>query len=340
MSGDIDLDQHPSAADRRLSESVPVIDIAGLLNAQALDAGTVAEIAQACARWGFFQVTGHRVDAALVAAVRDQARLFFARPAAEKEAILRTRDNPWGYYNNELTKNQRDKKEVFDYTVSGLDPVYAAANRWPAFDPAFRRVMEDYRDACTGLALRLLEAMSVGLGVEATHLNAHFDPQHSGFVRLNYYPVKDPLQGRDDVRHLDVADLGVHHHTDAGALTVLLQDEVGGLQVFNGGYWHDVEPVADAFVINTGDMLQVWSNDRYRAAIHRVQAMESRDRYSVPFFYNPNAGTRVTPLRALVNASAPARYREIDWSEFRLRRTDGDYADYGPEVQISQYRLQ
>ena len=336
---DIDLDQHPSAADRRLSETVPVIDISGLTDAQRSHK-PVAAIAEACARWGFFQVTGHGVDAVLVAAVREQARAFFALPAAEKEAILRTRDNPWGYYNNELTKNQRDKKEVFDYTIAGTDPVYGAENRWPEIDPGFRRVMEDYRDACTGLALRLLEAMCIGLGVDARYLNDYFDPHHSGFIRLNYYPVNDPLQGRDDVGHLEIADLGVHHHTDAGALTVLLQDDVGGLQVFNDGYWHDVEPVADAFVINTGDMMQVWSNDRYRAAIHRVQAMESTDRYSVPFFYNPNAGTRVSPLHSVVSATEPARYRDIDWSDFRSQRTDGDYADYGPEVQISQYRIQ
>ena len=341
MSAETDLDKKPLAVDARLSETVPVIDIAELVE-RPLSAGArpVADIAAACASWGFFQVVGHGISPDLTAAVRGNAQAFFALPAAEKEVILRSRDNPWGYYNNELTKNQRDKKEVFDFTTPGSDPVYGAENRWPAFDACFRTVMEDYRDACTQLALRLLEAMSAGLGVDAAHLNEHFDPDHSGFVRLNHYPVKDPLEGRDDFSYLDVANLGVHHHTDAGALTVLLQDDVGGLQVFNGGYWHDVVPIPHAFVINTGDMMQVWSNDRYRAAIHRVQAMHARDRYSVPFFYNPNAGARVSPLPSVVSEAEPARYRSIDWTEFRARRTDGDYADYGPEVQISQYRIQ
>ncbi len=340
MSGETDLDRRPSAADTRVSESVPVIDI-GDLTGGAGESGerAIDEIAAACREWGFFQVVNHGVPAALIDDVWAQTRRFFALPLADKEAILRTRENPWGYYNNELTKNQRDKKEVFDYTSAGIDPIYRSENRWPDFDPRFRQFLEAYRDACSALSLTLLAAMVRGLGVPADSLKRHFDPAHTGFVRLNYYPVKDPMRGRRDVAHLDVADLGVHHHTDAGALTVLLQDDVGGLQVFKDDCWHDVAPREGAFVINTGDMMQVWSNDTYRAAIHRVLAMDSTDRYSIPFFFNPGAGTVIEPLPSLVGRATPARYRRINWSEFRSRRTDGDYADYGSEVQISHYRI-
>ena len=135
------------------------------------------------------------------------------------------------------------------------------------------------------------------------------------------------------------ADLGIHHHTDAGALTVLLQDEVGGLQVHRNDRWHDIPPVEGALVINTGDMMQVWSNDTYRAPAHRVLAMKNSDRYSIPFFFNPAANARVKPLPTVVSESRPEAYRPIEWAQFRGRRTDGDYADYGTEVQISQYRL-
>ena len=227
---------------------------------------------------------------------------------------------------------------MFDYTIDGIDPVYRAQNRWPADDADLRDKLERYRDACEQLALRLLGAVAVELGGSAASLTRHFLPRHTGFVRLNHYPVDDPLRDRADVPHLEVADLGVHHHTDAGALTVLLQDEIGGLQVFKEGHWHAVAPCSGALVINTGDMLQVWSNDRYRAAIHRVLAMEQKDRYSVPFFFNPRADTVVEPL-ASATAGTTARYRPVDWSEFRSLRTDGDYADYGTEVQISQYRF-
>jgi isopenicillin N synthase-like dioxygenase len=169
-------------------------------------------------------------------------------------------------------------------------------------------------------------------------MHADFAGNHTGFIRLNYYPVRDPLAG-SPVAHQEEADLGVHHHTDAGALTVLLQDTVGGLQVFRDGFWHDIPPVEGAFVVNTGDMMQVWSNDIYQAAIHRVLAMESHDRYSIPFFFNPAATSTVRPLPSVVSKHHAARYRSINWSDFRSKRTDGDYADYGPEVQISQYRI-
>jgi isopenicillin N synthase-like dioxygenase len=86
-------------------------------------------------------------------------------------------------------------------------------------------------------------------------------------------------------------------------------------------------------------MMQVWSNDTYQAPPHRVLAMEICDRYSIPFFFNPAAQARVSPLPTVVSESRPGAYRTIDWAEFRGKRTDGDYADYGTEVQISQYRL-
>ena len=331
MHGQIDLDKKPAATDDRVARSVPVID---------LESGSAVEqIAMACRDWGFFQVTNHSISDALVEATWQQTRAFFALPVADKERIIRTRENPWGYYNNELTKNQRDKKEVFDYTSAGRDPVYDAENRWPDFDDGFRRVLEDYRDACVVLSLRILRMMAKGLGLDPGFFNPLFEPEHTGFVRLNYYPVADPMAHRSDIDHLAVADMGVHHHSDAGALTVLLQDDVGGLQVFNNDHWYDVPPVQGAFVINTGDMMQVWSNDYYQAAIHRVLAMQHRDRYSIPFFYNPRADTSIEPLPSVVSAGRPARYRSIDWSDFRSKRTDGDYADYGAEVQISQYRL-
>jgi isopenicillin N synthase-like dioxygenase len=108
------------------------------------------------------------------------------------------------------------------------------------------------------------------------------------------------------------------------------------LQVFKDGSWYDVEPIAGAFVVNIGDMVQVWSNDKYRAALHRVQAMSSIDRYSFPFFYNSAYGAVVEPLEC---AKTPILYQGINWGEFRRKRADGDYANVGKEVQISDYRV-
>ena len=335
-----DLDRCPVADSRDFTDSVPVIDIAGIMQNASGEAAqqAVNEIAKACRDWGFFQVINHRVSEELIDTVWQQTRAFFTGPAATKKAILRTRDNPWGYYNNELTKNQRDKKEVFDFTTDGTDPIYSAENRWPDIGAEFRDSMRAYLDCCTRLSLTLLEAFCMGLDLSADFLHEDFAANHTGFIRLNYFPVDDPLEASGGQK-LPVADMGIHHHTDAGALTVLLQDDAGGLQVFRDGYWHDILPVPGAFVINTGDMMQVWSNDFYYAAIHRVRAMDSRDRYSIPFFFNPAAATEVSPLPGVVSEERPARYRSISWSEYRGKRTDGDYADYGTEVQIAQFRI-
>jgi isopenicillin N synthase-like dioxygenase len=331
-----DLDTHPIAETAEIGSSVPVIDLGGLRSGHP--APVVDEIAGACREWGFFQVVNHGISRDLVTDVWRDTRAFFAQARDSKESILRTKENPWGYYNNELTKNKRDKKEVFDYTTEGRDPIYRSRNRWPDANGGFRTTMLAYLEYCTDLSLSLLEAFCVGLDLPADYLREFFVPEHTGFIRLNHYPVADPLT-KAAIQDLPEAGMGVHHHTDAGALTVLLQDEVGGLQVHQNGYWHDIPPVDGAFVINTGDMMQVWSNDTYQAATHRVLAMENSDRYSIPFFFNPAAESKIEPLPTVVTDSRPRAYQPIDWSEFRSRRTDGDYADYGTEVQISQYRL-
>ena len=138
--------------------------------------------------------------------------------------------------------------------------------------------------------------------------------------------------------------MALHHHSDAGALTVLMQDDVGGLQVnipgeHGDGDWIDVEPVQGALVINTGDMMQVWSNDRFIAALHRVAPRVSDERYSIPYFFNPSYDCDYAPLPGSIAEGDSARYRSINWGDFRQGRADGDFADYGTEIQISQFRL-
>lgn len=340
MSDDIpDLDKQPVAVETSIAEQVPVIDISGLLcDASSPEAvKAINDISQACLTWGFFQVVNHSISSELIEHTRHQMHAFFALPIEDKSQLLRTRSNPWGFNNNELTKNQRDKKEVFDFTRDGIDPIYGQSNRWPVNQNKFKSVMMAYYNACTNLSLKLLEAFCLGLELPADYMHADFVDNHTGFIRLNYYPVRDPLV-ETDLECQAEADLGVHHHTDAGALTVLLQDHVGGLQVYRDGLWHDIPPVADALVINTGDMMQVWSNDIYQAPVHRVLAMEAGDRYSIPFFLNPAANARVSPLPTVISEVHPSHYETIEWAGFRGKRSDGDYADYGTEVQISQFR--
>ena len=313
-----------SRATRRVPDSVPVIDIAELDSRPAL-----AAIDAACREWGFFQVVGHGIDEAIVGDLFAAAVRFFGRPLAEKRSILRTAENPWGFYDEELTKNTRDWKQVFDY---GPADGARLVPQWPPGDAGFRQAVLAYYDACESLAHRLLSAIATNLGAPAGRLNRHFGDDHTSFMRLNFYPRCPPGAAAGPT-------FGVNEHSDAGALTLLLQDAQPGLEVCRDGEWHLVEPRAGALVVNLGDMAQVWSNDQYRAALHRVITNSDKDRYSAPYFFNPSYETEYAPLPSCVSDERPARYRPINWREFRTRRADGDFADYGAEVQISDYRI-
>ncbi|MGI9597041.1 MAG: 2OG-Fe(II) oxygenase family protein, partial [Acidimicrobiales bacterium] len=266
-----------------------------------------------------------------------------------KRLLLRTKENSRGYYDRELTKNARDLKEVLDLAhvprpeLADDDPrnhhAVDGVNQWPHLD-GFRSTMIEYLEACEQLSLRLLSVFCVGMGEGPDRLHRHFGPDHTSFVRLNHYPLRDPLAADEAETVTPLGDMALHHHSDAGALTLLLQDRVGGLQVGHGDGWLDVEPVDGALVVNTGDMMQVWSNDRYRAALHRVTPMTGRARSSLPYFFNPSYGTDYAPLPSAIEAGDRPHYRPINWGAFRQARADGDYADYGAEVQITDFLIE
>lgn len=315
------------------TEQPPLIDISGLPH----DAAALDQVDYALREWGCFLITGHAADGAAQQALVDdlnrEMRAFFALPVQEKRRVERSADNAWGFYDRELTKNVVDWKEIYD-----VGPEEGSHRpQWPHVLPGFRGAVERYYRACEALSYRLLGAMSVCLGMPAEHLYADFR-QHTSFLRMNYYPRCQEAAAPDAPTGSRDGRFGIGHHTDAGALTVLLQDDVPGLQVFRRGAWHLIEPLPGTLTVNVGDIVQVWSNDRYPAALHRVIANPRRERYSVPFFFNPAYSASYAPLAGACRTE-PARYRPINWGEFRARRAAGDYADVGAEVQISDYRI-
>ncbi|MCX2975735.1 isopenicillin N synthase family dioxygenase [Candidatus Marimicrobium litorale] len=294
------------------------------------DPATVREaIIEACEDYGIFNLVNHPLANDINRDALSETTLFFTQSMAEKQAVVRTLDNPWGYYDRELTKQRRDRKEIFDFGPGFSIP-------WPAGRQHFRRTMELYSDRCRHLSLDLLDAFSQALGAESSALRNAFDPAHSSFTRLNYYPVNDALADTDAPA---AGPLGISEHTDAGGLKVLQQGDVAGLQIYHDG-WHDVSPVKGALTINIGDMLQVWSNDRFKAPLHRVRASSGSDRYSIVFFLNPAMDCVVTPLPSAINSRDKPHYRRLSWREFRELRAQGDYGDYGEEVQIKHYRTE
>lgn len=321
-------------------QDIPVIEF------DTLDGASTRQLLdRACRDWGIFYLAGNAIDSQLVDRMHAAMHGFFAQPEARKREVERTADNPWGFYDRELTKNVRDWKEIFDVgpdiPTAGLP---AAKAQWPneagsAQMQGFRRTLQAFSAACEQVALRVLHAISANLGMPERHLDSGFDNSHTSFLRLNFYPPCANPAPPDVSAIPETGHLGIHHHTDSGALTVLLQDSQPGLQVLHDGHWHLIQPRENALVVNIGDIVQVWSNDRYRAPLHRVLAHATMPRYSAPYFYNPSYATMYAPLPGVCDAANPPRYRPVNWGEFRAARAAGDYADYGEEVQISRYRI-
>lgn len=324
--------------------AVPVLDL-GARSGEPTTA-IVDAVAGAAERFGFFQVIDHGIAEELVDELWSATRAFFAQPAETKRRIMRTKENSRGYYDRELTKNARDLKEVLDIAhvphpeLADDDPRnfhrVDGVNQWPEL-AGFRSTVITYLNECAEVAGWLLQAFCRGLGEHADHLATEFAGDHTSFLRMNHYPLHDLLAADEAEQVTALGDMALHHHSDAGALTLLLQDDVGGLQVEHAGRWIDVEPVPGALVVNTGDMMQVWSNDRYQAALHRVAPRTDRERYSLPYFFNPGYSTDYAPLPGSIRPDDHPHYRKINWGDFRQARADGDFADYGAEVQIADF---
>jgi isopenicillin N synthase-like dioxygenase len=310
-------------------DTLPIIDVRDLAAS-----ATRRAIDAACREWGFFQIVGHGVAEPTMAVLRREMRAFFALPLSAKRAIMRTAENPWGFYDRELTQHTRDWKQIYDF---GPPDGGAIVPQLPRELPQFAAAVARFYAECDALAFALIEVVAANLGAAPSALQACFRPNHTSFLRLNYYPPC-PLPARPAAHEPATAGhLGVNPHTDAGAVTLLLQDEQPGLEVLHDGTWHLVEPRGDALVVNIGDIVQVWSNDQYRAALHRGLVSSRAERFSAPFFFNPAYSTEYAPLASTVDALHPPRYRPIHWGAFRARRAAGDYADRGEYHSIGHY---
>ncbi|KAK6159402.1 hypothetical protein DH2020_006716 [Rehmannia glutinosa] len=337
------LEHRPKPGQTIEAKGIPLIDLSPLeSNSRAALEILAAEIGDACENWGFFQVINHGVPFEARQKIDSVSRKFFALPKEEKRKVSRDEVNPTGYYDTEHTKNVRDWKEVFDFTVQvptvipashepGDEEIKEMINQWPGNIPEMRLVglrRVRRRNAKTGI--QLTGAHSFELGLEKDRLNGFFKDQTT-FIRLNYYPPC-PIP--------DLA-LGVGRHKDAGALTILAQDEVGGLQVKRktDGEWILVKPTPDAYIINVGDIIQVWSNEKYESVEHRVKVNLEKERFSVPFFFNPAFYTMVEPLEELVNKQNPSKYKPYSWGKFFTTRKLSNYKKLDVEnIQIHHFK--
>jgi isopenicillin N synthase-like dioxygenase len=312
---------------------LPTVDLALLRSDDpAHVASAVATIDAACTRIGFFTVVGHGIDPALRRAVLDHARAFFARPGDEKMAIsIATSTVHRGYSPVAAEQLQADfaadLKEALDLGPDlgpGHPEVLAGTplhgpTQWPA-QPGFRSAMEAYTDAAVDAARLVLDGLSLALDLPRGFFSSLMTLPMANLRLLHYPPGSRVRPGP--------GQLGCGAHTDYGSVTLLTDDGVGGLQVRDrDGAWHDVEIPPDALVVNLGDMLARWTNDRYVSTLHRVVNPPDRDRYSVPLFLNPDFHTVVECLPSCTDTAHPPKYEPITAGHYLLSRFDATF-DY------------
>ncbi|WP_028239774.1 isopenicillin N synthase family dioxygenase [Stutzerimonas azotifigens] len=298
--------------------SLPLIDIAGLRSSDPAARQAVArELRSACERCGFFYIHNHGIDAGLIARVRAEAEQFFALPSASKLAV----DKALSACNRgyEPLRGQTleagsppDLKEGF---YIGIDlpedhPSVLAGrfnqgpNQWPADLPDFRDTMNAYFAAAYELSALLMRGLALSLELPEDHF-APFVTDASATLRLLHYPPQPPQPAP--------GEKGCGAHTDFGAVTLLLQDDAGGLQVqaIDSDEWIDAPPVEGTYVVNLGDLIARWTNDRYHSNLHRVINRSGRERYSVPFFFTGNLDLQVECLPTCLAPGEAPKYLPV-----------------------------
>ena len=303
----------------RRMRQIPVVDSGSV--------GAAGEIDAACRQHGFFVVTGHGIDPALFDHLEDASHRFFALPDDVKAAIAMPRaGRSWrGWFppGGELTSGVPDGKEGI-YFGAELAPDHPrvlagvplhGSNLFPDEPADLGPLVLEVLDELSRLGHRLLELVAVGLGLERDWFRASLTADPTILFRIFHYPPAGAVEG---------ATWGVQEHADYGLLTILRQDDVGGLQVRSGAGWLDVPPVPDSFVCNIGDMLERMTGGVYRSTPHRVQRPD-RSRLSFPFFFDPSWDAHVRPVPGMGEATAPAGNR---WDGASVLDFDGTYGDY------------
>nr|ACA81448.1 flavanone 3-hydroxylase [Glycine soja] len=309
-----DEEERPKVAYNEFSDEIPVISLAGIDEVDGRRREICEKIVEACENWGIFQVVDHGVDQQLVAEMTRLAKEFFALPPDEKLRFDMSGAKKGGFIvsshlQGESVQDWREIVIYFSYPKRERD-----YSRWPHKPEGWRWVTEEYSEKLMGLAGKLMEVLSEAMGLEKEGLSkACVDMDQK--VVVNYYP-KCP---QPDLT------LGLKRHTDPGTITLLLQDQVGGLQATrdNGKTWITVQPVEAAFVVNLGDHAHYLTNGRFKNADHQAVVNSNHSRLSIATFQNPAPNATVYPLK-IREGEKPVMEEPITFAEMYRRKMSKD----------------
>ncbi|XP_009418887.2 probable 2-oxoglutarate-dependent dioxygenase SLC1 [Musa acuminata AAA Group] len=287
---------------RKPNLQLPVVDVGQLLSPDR--ASVLETLDRACKEYGFFQVVNHDVDGEAIRRMIDVGKRFFELPFEERERYMTTDVRSAVRYG---TSFNQTKDRVFcwrDFLKLSCHPHDTVLPHWPSSPTDLREEAASYAKHVKSLFLVVMAAVLESLGVGTSALD-EFDAG-SQLMVLNCYPACP----QPDLT------LGMPAHSDYGFLTFVLQDEVEGLQVLYRDEWITVEPVPNAFVVNVGDHLEIFSNGRYSSVLHRVLVNSSTSRLSVASLHSLPFDSVVRPSPELVNEENPRMYVDTDFAAF------------------------
>jgi isopenicillin N synthase-like dioxygenase len=284
-------------------EEIPVIDLKNFKFATPAEKNAVVKtIADTCRQAGFFYVVNHGIAAADIDDIFSAAKQFFALPLEAKEevSIKKSGRNFHGYlpafHIGEDPKLKANLQEAFQVhaELPPDDPLLLAgvplygANSWPSAMPDLKRRMTNYQQKLAHLGEQMLHLFALALEMPEDSLDRHFEKSTS-LLRLLHYPPQQPDESGEHI--------GTRAHTDTGTFTILSQDEVGGLEILlKSGEWVLAPPLKHSYVVNLGEVMRSWSDGVFAATPHRVINRYGHERYSVPFFMNPEYNATFEPL--------------------------------------------
>jgi len=305
---------------------LPVINVAPLAgdDADARDA-VGREIGAACRDLGFFYATGHAIGAETLSGLEAASRAFFALPEDQKMQIAMAKGGrAWrGYFpvGGELTSGKPDRKQglYFGEELGENDarviegwPLHGR-NQFPDAVPTLKPLVLRFMDEATQSAHAIMEGVALSLGLDAQYFRRTYTRDPTLLFRIFEYPADASSEA-----------WGVGEHTDYGLLTLLAQDEHGGLQVRTPSGWIDAPPIEGALVCNIGDMLDRLTGGYYKSTPHRVRNVSGKSRLSFPFFFDPAFDAEIEPLPNIRAADDSAER----WDRVNVHAWRGTYGEY------------
>jgi isopenicillin N synthase-like dioxygenase len=299
-------------------DHIPVISLAAIGTGAAAVRAIGQAMLQAAETIGFFYIREHAIPETLIAEVMRHSAAFFAAPMADKQAV-KVNASHRGFIamgEAKMTGGKRpDLKESFVWGCDAGEAAGAAPNQWPASPPTMRAVLERFLEAGNQVGWQLLAAFAAALDLPLDRFVRGIDrPASRGSII--YYPPQEP--------EIEADQFGVSPHTDYGCLTLLHQDGTGGLAVQGrDGDWLKAPPIPGTIVVNVGDLLARWTNDRFRSTPHRVVNRSGHARYSTAIFVDPNPDTVIEPV---VAPGDVAHYEPVTCGDYLRGRFDATFA--------------